>query len=274
MDTQLFDEVIGEPPASTVDVGGIVRRENRRGAVRRVAGLATAVVSLSVATAIGLGLTGGTGASSPPVAGGGASAPAAPDERFALVADNRESASASAKRLGAALDSAFRKEAPGAKWIFNPERPGQTGRDGVPPTLSYRVVGEAKGTPQELFHGDSGVLNDGRKGSLHLGVNATVGVSEDGTTIGRTLKCPPSGQRKCTAGKAPSGARTLFLTSASGGVHVDTCVVGLPGGRSLSITHTDNFGADGSIRVQTGMPLTETQVKAIAFDVAAQIKAG
>jgi hypothetical protein len=275
MGTQLFDQVIGEAPPSTVDVVGIVRRENRRGAVRRVVSVATAAVSLSVFTAIGLGLTGGTGASSPPsVAGRDAtSASAAPDVRFALVAQNQESASASAKRLSAALDAAFRKEAPGAAWIFSPERPGQTGPDGVPPKLSYRVVGEAKGVPEELFHGDSGVLNDGRKGSLHLGVNATDGAGENGTTVGRALKCPRSGPGKCTSGKAPSGARTIFLASTYGDVHVDTCVVGLPDGRSLSITHSNNFAADGSGPPQNGMPLTEAQVKAIAFDVAAHIKA-
>jgi hypothetical protein len=275
MGTHLFDEVIGDVPPSTVDVAGIVRRERRRGALRRVAGVATATVSLSVVTAIGLGLTGGTGASSPPSATGDGSAavPGAQDVRFALVALNQETASASAKRLSAALDAAFRKEAPTAKWIFNPERPGQTGPDGVPPALAYRVVGAAKGVPEELFHGDSGVLNNGRKGNLHLGVNATGGPGEDGTMAGRTLTCPSSGQRKCTAGKAPSGTRMIFLTSNSGGVRVETCIVGLPDQRSLSITHTNNYGADGSGPAQTGTPLTEAQVKAIAFDVAAKIKA-
>jgi hypothetical protein len=275
MGTQLFDEVIGDVPPSTVDVAGIVRREQRRGALRRVAGVATATVSLSVATAIGLGLTGGTGASSPPsaVGNGGAAGTGVPDVRFALVAQNQETASASAKRLSAALDTAFHKEAPTARWIFNPERPGQTGPDGVPPALSYRVVNAAKGVPEELFHGDSGVLDNGRRGNLHLGVNATGGPGEDGTTVGRTLICPSSGQRKCTAGKAPSGARMIFLTSISGGVRVETCIVGLPDRRTLSITHTNNYGADGSAPPQTGMPLTEAQVKAIAFDVAAKIKA-
>jgi hypothetical protein len=275
MGTQLFDEVIGDVPPSTVDVAGIVRREERRGALRRAAGVGAAAVSLSVAAAIGLGLTGGTGASSPPSAagnGGTAGADVA-DVQFALVAQNRETASASAKKLSAALDAAFHKEVPAAKWIFNPERPGQTGPDGVPPALSYRVVTAAKGVPEELFHGDSGVLNDGRRGSLHLGVNATGGAGEDGTTVGRTLTCPSSGQRKCTAGTAPSGTRMIFLTSVSGGVRVETCIVGLPDRRTLSITHTNNYGADGSGPPQAGMPLTEAQVKAIAFDVAAKIKA-
>src|SRR5258705_10764271 len=101
MSTQLFDQVVGELPPSTVDVAGIVTREKGRSAVRRVTGLATVAVTLSVITALGLSMTGGTGVSSLPSVAGGASAPdsTAPDTRFVLVANSEESAAATAKRL-------------------------------------------------------------------------------------------------------------------------------------------------------------------------------
>jgi len=269
MGTDLFDQLVGELPPSTVDVVGIVRREKRRSTARRVTGLATAVAALGLTTALGLSMTGGTGASSPPsVAGGGTTA--APDTRFALVAQSEETAAASAKRLAAALDAAVRKEAPDAKWIFEPDGSGRTGPDGRPPTLSYDVGPDGKS--KELFGGGSGILNEGRKGSLRLGVEPAEGVGEDGVRRPSSWKCAPT-VRKCTEGTAPSGAKTLFLSPKYGDVQMYGIEVQLPDGRSLRITVSNNFGDKGTGAAQPGTPLTSDQVKAIAFDVAAQIKA-
>jgi hypothetical protein len=275
MGTQLFDQLIGDVPPSTVDVAGIVRREKRRSGIRRIAGVATAVVALSVTTAIGLTMTNSTGASSPPVAGGASVAgTVVPDTRFALVANSEESAAASAKRLGAALAEAFRKEAPTAKWIFDPELPGQTGPDGRPPKLSHRVVDGKTKKSQELFHGGSGVLNEGRKGRLHLGVNAVDRPGEDGTPNRDAGTCPPAGD-KCTPGKAPNGAKTVLLTRTFEDTEglVQTAEVALPDGRALRITQSNNFGVGGGGPAQQATPLTSAQLMAIAIDVAGRIKA-
>lgn len=275
MGTPLFDQLIGDVPPSSVDVAAIVRREKRRSTARRVTGVATAVVALSVTTAIGLTMTSGTGTSSPPSVAGG-SAPAGggtPDTRFVLVANNEESAAASANRLGAALDAAFRKVAPGARWIFNPEVPGQTGPDDQPPKLSYVVLDGSAKKSQELFHGDSGVLNEGRKGSLRLGVNAVDGVGEDGTPQRKAGTCPPSGA-ECEAGTAPNGAPTVVLSKAfDNKVRVYTAEVALPDGRALRITVNNNYGAGGDGAPRQATPLTSTQALAIAVDVASHIKA-
>jgi len=272
MSTQLFDQVVGELPSSTVDVAGIVRREKRRSTVRRVAGLATAVVALSVTTGLALGMTGGTGAPSSPSAAGGTSATdsAAPDNRFALVALNAATGAESAKRLSAALDAAFRKEAPGAKWIFEPNLPGETGPDGQPPKLVYKGAQDAPAS-QEMFSGGSGVLNGSRKGSLHLGVFPADGPREDG---GRgPVKCLPTGQQ-CKEGVAPSGTKTTLQTVTDGGKVAEyVAAVGLPDGRILKIGQTKAFGLDGAGATQDRPPLTGDQVLAIAVDVAGQIKA-
>ncbi len=275
MGTQLFDQLIGDVPPSTVDVAGIVRREKRRSAARRVTGVAAAVVTLSVTTAIGLSMTTSTGASSPPLAGGAAATGAVtPDTRFALVSLTEESAAVSAKRLGAALDAAFRKEAPGATWIFDPELPGETGPAGRPPKLSYHVVDRSGKKSEELFSGSSGVLNEGRKGRLHLGVNATEGLGEDGAPQRDAGTCPPAGSQECKQGTAPHGAKTIFLTRTfDDGVRVSTAEVALPDGRALRVTHSNSFGADGSGAAQRTAPLTDAQLMAIVVEVAGHIKA-
>jgi len=274
MGTQLFDEVVGELPTSTVDVDGIVRREKRRGATRRVAGLATAVVALSVTTALGLTMTGGTGASSPPSAAGGASGgatSAAPDTRFALVADSKESAAATAKRLSYALDAAFRKEAPGAKWIFEPGVPGETGPSS-PPKLSYKTLQKPRSV--DIFAGDSGVLNKGNKGSLFLQTSPTVIKDEKGEVHRYSMECSPKAP-KCVEGTAPNGAKTRLSTFDYGdGIFSYNADVILPDERVLAIQSSNDFGPDGSPAAQRAMPLTGDQVLAIAIDVASQIKAG
>ncbi|MFC5006772.1 hypothetical protein ACFPIJ_54300 [Dactylosporangium cerinum] len=231
-------------------------------------------VTLSVITALGLSMTGGTGVSSLPSVAGGASAPdsTAPDTRFVLVANSEESAAATAKRLSEALDAAFRKEAPGAKWIFEPSGPHETGPDGQPPKLLYKG---AKDAPKslEMFAGDGGVLNRGRKGHLHLGIFPGKGVSDDPANQDGSVTCSPTAQ-ECKEGTAPNGAKTTLLTiSDDGGVGEYVAAVGLPDGRILKIANTKAFGVEGAGAAQDGPPLTSDQVMGIAINVASQIKA-
>jgi len=271
MGTHLFDQMIGDLPRSTVDVAGIVRREKRRGAVRRVTALTTGAVALSVATALGLSMTGGTGASSPPSATGASAGATAPDAPFALVALTEESAAASAKKLSKALDAALRGTAPGARWIAEPGVEGRDTPDGEPPVLSYHV-GKDERKAHELFNGGTGVLNQGRKGSLHLGVEPAEGLGEDGVRRHNELTCPPSG-RHCEVERAPSGTKLVFQTWTSGDVRTDSYEVGLPDGRILRLLISNSFGAGGGPAPQKDTPLTRAQLKAIAIGVAGRIKA-
>jgi len=276
MSTQLFEEVVGALPPSTVDVAGIVRREKRRSMFRNITGAATAAVALSVAVAVGLNGTGG--AKSPPVATGSAPAtgsPAtaspAPDTRFRLVADSTESAADTAKRLSKALDASVRKEVPGSEWIFEPDYVGEPKRpDGQLPDLDAKV---RKGRPDqsgEMFAGVSGVQNDGRKGSFHL----IVAIDETADFS----KCGPDSGSTCTEGTTPSGAwtRRIAMVDKNGGKTpfvMYVASVGLPDGRVLMLEISNDFGLDGAPAAQPEAPWTGDQLLAIATDLAGQIKA-
>jgi hypothetical protein len=218
-------------------------------------------------------MAGGTGASSPPSAAGGASnaaTSAAPDTRFALVADSKESAEATAKRLSAVLDAAFKKEAPGAKWIFEPAVAGETGPNRAP-QLAYKTLIRTK--PVDIFAGGSGVLNNGRKGNLFLQTSPTVFQLENGKVVHYSMECSPKAP-KCVEGTAPNGAKTRLSTFGyGGGMFSYSADVLLPDERVLSIHSSNEFGPDGSPAAQRGMPLTGDQTLAIAIDVASQIKA-
>jgi hypothetical protein len=264
-----------------VDVAGLVRREKRRGAVRRTALLATAVVALSGAAGLGLTMAGGTGASSPPVAMVSPSpAVSPPDLRFRLVADTADSAKATAARLAKAFDGAFRKEAPGARWIYEPDYPGETGPDDRPPSVAVKVRHGVPSPAGEMFFSGSGVLNEGRKGGLHLSVVIFPGPDEvrAGTAYRDPMTCPKE-QVECTEGTTPTGAKTVVWTNEGEALNSDLPLVvyrgrvALPDGRVLQIEHHNEFGPDGAPPAQRETPLTRDQVMAIAITVASQIKA-
>jgi len=285
MGTQLFDEVIGVLPPSTVDVAGIVRREKRRGMLRTITGAATATVALSVAVAIGLSGTGG--AKSPPSATGSALAsdgpPAtgvpAPDTRFRLVADSAESAAATAKRLSKALDASVRKEVPGSKWIFEPDYVGEPKRpDGQLPDLDAKVRKGRPGQSGQMFAGVSGVRNDGRKGSFHLIVVIDEAPEDGPSTPVDPGACGADTGSTCTEGTAPNGAWTRLVTMADENGGKDPFVlyiasVGLPDGRYLILEISNDFGLDGAPAAQPDAPWTSDQLLTIATDLAGQIKA-
>jgi hypothetical protein len=266
MSMQLFDELIGDAPPSTVDVAGIVRREKRRGVALRATSVATAAVVLAVTAAVGLTMAGGTGASSPPRAGGDPTPTVAVDTRFALVADSEESIEATARRLSESLDAALRETAPGAGWIFEPRIPGETGPDGQPMTMSHKEGPDGK-TSQELFAGAAGFRVDGRKGSMHFAI-----YNDDTAADG--AECGPK-VRRCVEGTAPNGAKTRVNTVDYGnGVIVYIARVEVADGRILQLTQGNDFGLDGAAPPQRDTPLTGEQTLAVAVDVASQIKAG
>lgn len=263
MSKQLFDELLGELPPSTVDVAAIVRREKRRHTALRVTSVATALVALSVTAAVGLTMAGGTGTSSPPQAGGETTPSVTVDTRFALVADSEESIEATARRLSERLEAALKKEAPDLKWIFEPNIPGEKGPDGQPMELGYK---EGKGVKkaQEMFAGTSGFRVGERKGSMHFAI-----LNSEGATV----QCPPT-IPTCVDGTAPNGAKTSMLTFDYGdGVIEHSARVELADGRILTLSQTNDFGVDGAGAAQPGTPLTGEQTLAVATDVASQIKA-
>jgi hypothetical protein len=155
MNQHVFDEVIGEPPSSTVDVAGIVRKERRARFARRCGGAAVAAVAV---LAVAAGLL--TGAQHGPERVDAAP----PDATFKLVLDSRESAQATAERLSAALDEAVKDAAPGAQWLAG-NAYGVPTRDGQAPPI---FTGDGVRTSDQVFAGGGSLEVDGRRGALAL----------------------------------------------------------------------------------------------------------
>jgi hypothetical protein len=110
---QLFDEVIGTPPPTSIDSRAVVRRDRRTRATLWGSLGATAVVAGLAAVAL---TTGPTPSGTPPVVAPPTGATVAPDNRLELRAATREEAQVSAGQLKAALDAAVRAAVPTAQW--------------------------------------------------------------------------------------------------------------------------------------------------------------
>ena len=306
MRKNLFDEVVGEMPPSTVNTGEIVRREKRRKAIRAVS-FATALVAVSVGAGLTISGMGGTPARSAASAFHTAPSPAASasrtapptcasrlkagpggrscqstqtaTNRFAIAAYDDRSAAATAKQLSTVFDDALHQEAPDASWIFEPDYVGQPrGPDGQPPQLTYDLRNGLPGNSGSMFSGGSGVVNDGRKGSLQLSVTPNPDqVAPTGEVID-LLKCEAS-RPNCVEGTGPEGQKTVRWTihyepAPGSDVPFISCIVdvGLPGGRVLQLEGSNDFGIDGDPAAQRLTPLTSNQVSAIAIDIAGHIK--
>lgn len=292
MTRQLFDNLVADPPASTIDVAGIVRREKRRRTVLRV-GMPTAAV-LAVASGIAVLGPGGGPASGPSAVAGpppaGPAATAAPVPGFRLVAYDRASTAATAKTLRAALNDAVERVAPGAKWLTQGLTKAAT-PDGQPP----RIFGDDLTKPtDQMFTGTTGISLDGRRGTLSLNI-----ISIDPCTGGALAKCPtPKGSpgalrqemekalyacqpaaQKCTASTGEDGRRQRVQSMVSlGGFVSQETTVELADGRALMLTVDNQFIAPGSKDnrndvAQSTTPLTPAQVTATATTIGDQILA-
>jgi hypothetical protein len=265
------------------------------------AGIAAAVAALLVVAPIDKP----SGKATQPSAAAGS--PEAPDSTFRLVADNSDSAQATARQLSETLDNALKKEAPGARWIFELDYVGQSpGPGGVPPQLHANGLDGTKKS-EEMFTGGSGVLQDGRKGNLFLTIFALTPVGGTNTASG-SPRCAPSASPKCAQsgaadprgavnreklflncprgaadcveGKTPNGGKTVLQTISlpplrgSAVPYREHLVrVQLADGRVLSLSHSNDFGPDMTPAAQRDTPLTREQVTAIAFYIASKIKA-
>lgn len=285
MNQQLFDEVVGAPPPSTVDVAAIVKRERRRGAVLRVGTTMAAVLVLAVSAGVTVSI-----AARP---GGTAQPPSTTDTGFQLLADDRESAQATAQRLREALDHALKRAAPGAQWVSS-NRYENPAPDGQPPNL---FAADAPKEAQQMFNGGTGVAAEGRKGTLALDiVNFGPGApcdtadpkcgaenalpSHEDNKRHMFLSC--RGATGCTERIGPNGEQMVVATDSTklqqfSGPWSFTSYdvrVELPDARTLSLTVTNEFGVGNqeSSLQQQDPPLTVDQVTAIALDVASKIK--
>ncbi|MER7009170.1 hypothetical protein ABT297_39850 [Dactylosporangium sp. NPDC000555] len=262
MTQHLFDEVVGTPPPSTVDVHALVRREKRAQAGRRAGYGMMAVVALAVSAGVLVSVSGQdrNPHPAPPVAQG------APDLRFQLLANDKASAEATAKHLSAALNDALKRAAPEAKWV------------------NVKDGGAADPTAEGLPHIAAVNLSDSRaayfSGSVNVEAGKHVGVLSL-TTMGdvgqanprdptnpekkkQPIKLDCAGAEACTEGVAPNGQKTLTIAGQTGNVYLRSVRVGIPDNRILII----QVGSTNSNEA----PLTVQQITAIVVDVAGYIK--
>jgi hypothetical protein len=288
MTQQLFDDLTANPPPSTIDVPGIIRREKRRRTIVRAAGPAVAV--LAVASAIAVLGPGRGPAPAPSVVAGtppAASAAPPPVAGFRLVAGNQAAIAATAKTLGAALDAAVHRVVPGATWVAQDSARPVT-PDGQPPQL---LGDDGKPGADQMFWGATGITLDGRRGTLALSI-----ISLNPCTGGKLAKCPSDHKSTedlrrdmaeglyvcqrapvtCTASTGPDGRRQRVQTSTSlHGFVVQETTVELADGRALmlSVDNQTVFGgrSDKNTLAQRATPLSPAQVTAIADAIGDQI---
>ncbi len=279
MSHQLFDELIGTPPPPAVDVRGIVRRERRARAARRLGGSLAAVLAVAIAGGVSISVRdqqpGGTLAT--PQA---AASSSAADTRFRLVFSTSETTDATAKRLGQELDRALRKVAPGTTWIWMPEYIGEPRKpDGQPPTFTHQRKDDS-----DFVYGSSGISYQGRKGSLGLSITPDVHPDTSAGPVGMHWPCrlPADIQedkryrRVCEEGSTPSGAKMRIETHTGKRQQSvqHTVLIQLPDNRALEVSVLNMVGVDESaVPAQPESPLSVEQLRAIALEIAEQVKA-
>lgn len=248
MTQQMFDDLIGQPPPSTVDVDAIVRDRTRRRRIRQAPVVMAAVAVVAVAaTVAGFGSLGSLGAGSntkgdvvvvgQEPAGG---------TKIRLVVDTAEGKAKSAEELTKAYDEAVKKAVPGAEW-----------QDGKPP----RVTDEEAMPPIEFMFGATLVVG-GKPGALVIQIENSGDGPDDVATF--ALNCDnPDGNCKVTEG--PNGEKLVvrrweFWDAGRKARDVYTNVtVGLGENRTLSLESHQDL-------------LTEAQVSAIVSDLAGRIE--
>lgn len=288
MTQQLFDQLAAGSPPSTVDVPAIIRREKRRRMVLRFGGS----VAIALAAAGALVILGPDRAATfvPPVAAVPSfAAPAPPATGFRLVADDWDTAAATAASLRAALDAAVHRSAPGAIWLAQ-GRTGLVTPDGEPPRL---IDDDLKRPADQMFWGATGIGLEGRRGTLTLSIvsmnpctggrlaNRCPDEHKDPETLRRDMArtvfaCQPAAQ-KCTASTRPDGRRQRVqgMSSPRGGFISQATNIELADGRALMILVDNTFIAPSrrneTTIAQHATPLTAAQITAIATAIGDQI---
>jgi hypothetical protein len=283
----LFDEIVGEPPKSTIDVASIVKREQRARTLRRMS------VPLAAATLVVLaGVLAGALPSQPaPNQHGAAPATTATTAptRFELVLDSKESAEASAARLAEALDVAVRRVAPEARWLADNFH-GVPTVDGQLPTI---IVGDGRTANENTFYGGSYVDNGGRKGGVSLqviGPRLCLGADDtkcaQGDDTGRVrqyrdrlLQCVQ--EPNCSQQIGPNGERIVVRTQSNRPPRLTGAwpitnyevLIGLDGDRVLTISVSNEYatGDAKSQAAQQDPPLTVDQLILVLTDLAGRI---
>jgi hypothetical protein len=225
---QLFDEVLGTPPPTSIDSRAIVRRDRRTratlwstlGATAVAAGLAAVVFT-----------TGTTPAGTPPVGAPPTVTTVSPDNRLELRAATREEARVSAGQLKTALDAAVRAAVPSAEW--DPKGFDITVIDYVSP-LGW--IGPARVTNAGVT-GSVNVMLHGFPESMKidpLSCAALAAVTDKNADKQRGDK--PSSAPPCVDAKTASGRPVVTYTVNGADVKTSEVRIGLADNRVMTIT--------------------------------------
>jgi hypothetical protein len=267
---ETLDQLIGPVPPSTIDVGGVIRRTRRRRRIRRaLAGCATATAVLAVVAAGAVLVDGSKRApvvNPPQVA---ASVPATPSQRppstdFVLNTSTRAGQELALDRLRNALEEATAEYAPGTKWIYMPDEPGEPRTPDGRPILLYTVA-------DDTFRGRSGVTAGGRKGGFYLTLRPTA--CEAGQGCQPMHRCSDGGI-DCVTSRTSGGLRIVSFVEKPGKKLLFYSVdVEITGGYALHLEAVNYFGGDGSAAVAATPVFSRVQLEGIATTIADRIAA-
>ncbi|MCP2326943.1 hypothetical protein HDA40_005450 [Hamadaea flava] len=271
MNQQLFDQRLGTPPPSTIDLDDIIAQQRRRSVLRRTAALGSAAFASIVAITIAVSLAAGPGpgrSPSPLAAEVSASSSAA---GFVLRVATAEQRQQSLDALQAALESALASTAPGVTWVYMPDVPGeQPGPDGHPQM-------HASASPPVSLSARSGLANGSVRGGFFFRL-----ARPDCDTVGQPgvractplIECDKS-KAECEQTQTASRLRLTTWTErpVHGGQHYVFygAEVVTRSGYALHVLAVNYFGGD-QVPVSAATPvLTKEQLAALATNVADQI---
>jgi hypothetical protein len=261
----LFDEMIGTPPPSTVDVAAIVRREQRGRSARRAGYGLAAVVAVAVSAGT---LSSGNGSSSDPRA----APPPVADTRFQLISTDEKTADASARQLSRALDHAVKKAVPGVTYPSFKGITSNPTKEGLP----LIVVGRGPGPdPVDWFGGTVNVQVDKRQGALNL---MAISLPEPGTPFKKGPDGKPSPpllvscehETGCQESAGPDGKKVVTVVTRKRNYQNREVRTEIPGHRVLTVSVSN---VDVNPENAAAPPLTTAQLAQIIGEVSGQIKA-
>jgi hypothetical protein len=281
MDKQLFDEAIGEPPPSTVDVDLVLARAQRTAWVRRVVdpwvvtGAGVVAVSLGAAALLapGGGPELGVGPASSPVPGPAPASRVVPCAPTPTAPPTAESPEHAVTRLTAVLTAAVQRQLPGTAFEANPVAQYPTGT-WHGPFAFYHVDREAVAEPdggcsggEDYFSARATTVTAGLRGNVSAVIGRLGGVATPTTEC--SADPVADADHTCERRTGPAGEVVVIstLTQRAGVMHRRVDVTKADG--TGVVLQAENVGVDdkhGGTPESPAPPLTHEQLTVIALD--------
>ncbi|GAA2863735.1 hypothetical protein Acy02nite_72470 [Actinoplanes cyaneus] len=254
MTQEMLDRLIGAAPPSTVDLDAVIRRTRRGQRMRRIAASGSAAVAVLAVAVAGVSLNGNeqrtVAVQSPPSPSPSPSPLPSSSPSPSVTAGQRLTPA----RLRAAVEEATAEQAPGTRWIYMPDVPGEK-RD----PDGHLKVWENKDPAS--FEGRSGVTRNGRKGGFYLSLRVAPLYECDGTVP------------VCEITTTADGLELVHYVDkpGNGWVFYGADVLLPDGKHALRMSAVNYFGGDGSPAVAPVPVFTRDELDRIAATVAADL---